>query len=272
MRINVDEIVKTIKKKVNVEGSYIGIVLGTCFANFIDEVKDKIEVPVSEIPEMISLGSDREENKFIFGTLGNRKVIIMLGRVHHALGYENCDIATPIFVLKELGCEKLILCSSLGAISKKLKVGDIVTVDDHINLTGRNPLYKCDYEKYGNKFVDMSNAYDEEMIDTLIQTAKREMAIKVKRGVLAEFHGPSVETVAEAHFVDRIGADVLGFNVCCEVIASKYCDLPVSVFGLITNYVSAYTNNKIKHEDIVYNRKCASTYYLELLARYIDNL
>ena len=130
---------------------------------------------------------------------------------------------------------KLILCSSLGAISHKLRVGDIVTIDDHINLTGRNPLYNCDYDKYGHKFIDMSNAYDEQMIDTLIYTAKKEMAIKVKRGVLAEFPGPSAETVAECQFADQIGADVMGFNVCSEIIAAKYCKLPVVVYALVTN-------------------------------------
>ena len=118
----------------------------------------------------------------------------------------------------------------------------------------------------------MSNAYDEQMIDTLIYTAKKEMAIKVKRGVLAEFPGPSAETVAECQFADQMGADVMGFNVCSEIIAAKYCKLPVVVYALVTNYVSAYTNNKIKHEDIVYNRKCASAYYLELLSRLVTNL
>ncbi|MBR4003727.1 MAG: purine-nucleoside phosphorylase [Clostridia bacterium] len=272
MRNNVDEVVKAIKDKVKIEGPYTGIILGTCFSSYLDEVQDKVEIPFTELPELKTLGSDREENKFVFGTINGKKVIMILGRIHYSLGYDYCDIATPIFALKELGCEKLILCSSLGAISHKLRVGDIVTIDDHINLTGRNPLYNCDYDKYGHKFIDMSNAYDEQMIDTLIYTAKKEMAIKVKRGVLAEFPGPSAETVAECQFADQMGADVMGFNVCSEIIAAKYCKLPVVVYALVTNYVSAYTNNKIKHEDIVYNRKCASAYYLELLSRLVTNL
>lgn len=271
MKNNVQEIVKSIKEKVEINGPSIGVILGACFSDFIDEIENKKEIPFSEIPEMKSLGSDKTDNKFLFGSVKGKSVIMLLGRLHYSLGYDVEDIAIPIFVLKELGCEKLILSSSIGAISRKMKVGDIVTFEDHINLTGRNSLYNCQYY-HGHKFIDMSNAYDAEMIDTLIYTAKKEMAIKVKRGIFVEFPGPSAETVAESHFADVIGADVMGFNVCNEVIAAKYCGLPVASFSLVTNYVSAYTNNKIKHEDIVYNRKCASSYYLELLLRYIANL
>ena len=269
---NIDKIVQEIKIKVNVEGSYTGIILGSCFSEFLDEIEDKVEIEFKDIPSMKVLGNDINDNKFVFGTLKGKKIILNLGRLHYCNGYESADIATPIFVLKELGCEKLVLCSSLGAISHKIKVGDIVTITDHLNFTGRNPLYKCEYNAPGYKFIDMSNAYDEEMIDILVHTAKKEMAIKVKKGILVEFPGPSAETIAESTFASQMHGDVIGFNVCNEVIAAKYCNLPIVVYSLITNYVSAYTNNKIKHEDIVYNRKCASVYYLELLSRFIENL
>ncbi len=269
---NIDKIVQEIKSKIKVEGSYIGVILGSCFSEFLDEIENKEEIYFKDIPSMKVLGDDREDNRLIFGTLKGKKIILNLGRLHYFNGYDRSDIATPIFMLKELGCEKLILCSSLGAISHKFKVGDIVTVSDHLNFTGRNPLYNCDYTKPGHKFIDMSNAYDEEMIDSLIYTAKKDMAIKVKKGILVEFPGPSAETIAESHFAQQMHGDIIGFNICNEVIAAKYCNLPIVVYSLITNYVSAYTNNKIKHEDIVYNRKCASVYYLELLAKYIENL
>lgn len=272
MKNNVEEVVNAIKSKVKVEGEYIGVILGACFSEFLDEVKDKEEILFSDLPELKSLESDKKENKIVFGTVNNKKVIILIGRLHYSLGYDVCDIATPIYTLKELGCEKLILCSSVGSINKKIKVGDIVTFEDHINLSGRNPLCGCDFKKYGHTFIDMSNAYDAEMIDDLIYTAKKEMAIKVKEAVLIEFAGPSAETVAESRFAEDMGADVIGFNVCSEVIAAKYCGLPVVSYSLVTNYVSAYTSNKIKHEDIVYNRKCASAYYLELLGRFIANV
>ncbi len=272
MNNNVDEVVKKIKSKIDVKGSYIGVIISVSYSEFADEITDKKELTFEEIG-IRTLGKDMMQNKVIFGKLGDKNVIVMLGRIHYSRGYEAAEVATPIYVLKELGCEKLILCNSVGAITKKFRVGDIFTAEDHLNFTARNPLYKCDCtEKYGKRFIDMSDAYDKELIDLLVKTAKEEMAIKVKKGVFLEMPGPSAETPAESNFMAELGADVEGFNNCSEVIAAKYCKLPVITYALVTNYAAAYTNNKIKHEDIVYNRKCGGTYYLELLSRLIKNI
>lgn len=270
--VEIDKIVDYISKKAGDTKGATGIIISPCFSDFLDEIDDKIEIKCSDIPGMKILGSDKEENKFVFGKLHGKKVVVLLGRLHYYLGYTPQEIATPIFVLKELGCEKLIISSSVGAINHKIKVGDIVTVTDHINLTGRNPLYSLPYNKYGHKFVDMTEPYDQHMTDSLIITAKKEMSIKVKKGVVIEFPGPSAETISESKFAHFVGADIIAFSVCNEIIAAKYCELPVCVYALVTNYASAYTNSKIRHEDIVYNRKCASTYYIELLSKFIQNI
>lgn len=271
--MQIEKIVENLNKnlKENYKGA-TGIILGTSFSNFIDKVDIEKEIFFRDIGGLNCLGSDREENKIIFGKISDKKIILMLGRLHYNFGYSTEDIANVIFLLKELGCERLILTSSVGAISKKLKVGDIVTFYDQINLTGRNPLYSLKENKYGNTFIDMINPYDQQLIDILTITAKKEMSIKVKNCLFAEFPGPCAETVSESKVSQLMGADVVGFNICNEVIACKYCSLPVVVFSLVTNYASAFTSNKIKHEDIVYNRKCAGTYYLELLSRFIKNL
>ena len=259
----------------NLKDSYkgsIGIILGASFSDFVDEIAVEKEFLLKDIDGINCIGKDREQNKIIFGQINGKKIILMLGRLHFNFGYSQEDVLKTVFLLKELGCEKLILTASVGAISKNLKVGDIVTFRDQINLTGRNPLYSYIENKYGNTFIDMITPYDEQLINSLIYTAKKEMSIKVKNCVIVEFPGPSAETVSESHISQLLGGDVVGFNVCNEVIACKYCSFPVVGFALVTNYGSAFTNNKIKHEDIVYNRKCASNYYLELLTRFIKNL
>lgn len=272
MNNNIDEVVKKIKNKVNVSGKYIGVIISVSYSEFADDITNKQEVTFEEVG-IRTLGKDVNQNKIVFGKLGEKNIIVIFGRIHYSRGYEPAEVATPIYVLKELGCEKLIICNSVGAISKKLKVGDIFTAEDHLNFTGRNPLYRCDCtDKYGKRFIDMSDAYDKEMIDLLVNTAKNEMAIKVKKGIFLEMPGPSAETPAESNFMLELGADVEGFNNCSEVIAAKYCKLPVITYALVTNYAAAYTNNKIKHEDIVFNRKCGGAYYLELLSRLIANI
>ena len=264
----VDSVVKQIKSKVDTSNGFIGIILGEGFASFTDYISDRIDIPFSSLSQLKTIGKD-SEGKFVFGKIGDKNVCVMLGRLHYNYGYEEKDIAHIIFILKELNCKKLILTASLGSINPKIKVGDIVSSIDHINLTGRNPLYKCDYLKYGHTFVNMLSPYDEAGIDNLTITAKHEMNIKIKKGVLVEFAGPSSETLAEAVMARELGADFVGFNVCNEVIACRYCNLDVTLFGLITNFGSSLSANCIKHDDIVYNRSLASVYYNELLKRFV---
>ncbi len=272
MSNHIDEIVEYINKIVNVKIHSTALIIGSGFSDFLNRVEEKIELKFSEIPNFKVLGDDKEENKFVFGKIKNKDVIIVLGRIHYNFGYDTSDIANLIFILKELGADELILSASVGSINPKIKVGDIVTAVDHINLTGRNPLFRCDYTKYGNLFVDMISPYNVQMIDTLVSTAKHDLGIKVKKGIFVEFNGPSVETVSESKFSKLIGGDITGFNVCCEVIAAKYCKLPVALVGLVTNYGSYFSESGVKHEDIVYNRKCASNYYLSLIERFIERV
>lgn len=266
----VDSVVKYIKSKVGDTNDLTTIILGGGFEDFTNNLTDKKEIPFSSVSSIKTYGKD-DENKFVFGKLDGKNVLVVCGRLHYNLGYESKDIANFIFVLKELGSQRLILTSSLGSVNPKIKVGDIVTATDHINMTGRNPLYKCDYLKYGHTFVDMQSPYDEIAINNLLITAKHEMNIKVKTGVIMEFSGPSSETMSEALMAREMGADFIGFNVCNEVIACKYCDLPVTMFGLVTNYGASLTASHIKHDDIVYNRNLASSYYTELLKRFVVN-
>ena len=270
--INVDKIVANIKKQISDKKCSVAIIIGNSFSDIVDEIQDKVIINFKDIDGLKVMGTDIEENKLIFGKYHEKDVVVALGRIHYSLGYEPEDVSTLIFVFKELGCEKLILTTSVGAISKKIKVGDIVTFNDQINFTSRNPLSGKTYDKYGQKFFDMIEPFDEEMQDILTTTAKKEMAIKIKKAVVMEFPGPNAETISESKIAYLLGADVVAFNICCEVISAKYCGLPVVGYGLVTNYASAYTNSKIKHEDIVYNRKCASNYYLELLGRLVENL
>lgn len=268
----VDDVVEFINKNINVKLHSTAIIISSDFSNFLDCVDNKQEIYFRDIPNFKVLGDDYKENKFVFGKIKNRDVIVSVGRLHFNYGYEPSDIAFCMFVLKELGCDKVVVSASFGSLNPKIKVGDIVTCVDHINMTGRNPLYKCSYKKYGKLFVDMMYPYSTQMIDVLTMVAKREMAIKVKKGVLAELNGPSVETSSESRLCKIMGADFTGFNVVCEAIACKYCKLPIVVVGLITNYAPYFAEDGLKHDDIVYNRNCASKYYLELLRRFVEKV
>lgn len=268
----VEDITFFLKKKFDIKDNFIGIILGSDYGDFLNFLSDKTEIFCKDIPGFKLLGKDAEQNKFVFGKYFDKNIIVSFGRLHFNYGYQPQDVANYIFVLKELGCEKLIITASVGSLNKRMQVGDIVSAVDHINLTGRNSLFGCEYRKYGNLFVDMLSPYDSSMIEILTQTAKKEMKIRVKKGVLVEYVGPSMETFSESKFCHNIGADFSAFHICNEVVAAKYCHLPVLLFGLVTNYASAFSAQAIKYEDIVYNRSCGLNYYLDLLRRFILNL
>ena len=268
----VDKVVSFLKKNAKVGDNSTAVILGNSFVDFLEKVDDKQVINFKDIPDFKVLGDDIEENRFVFGKINNKNIVVVMGRVHFNFGYEVQDVGNLIYILKEIGCQSLIITSSVGSLNPKIKVGDIVTCTDHINLTGRNPLYKCDYNKYGQLFIDMSEPYSEQMIDSLVDTAKFDLGIKVKKGIMLEFNGPSAETVSESKLCRQMGADFTGFNVCLETIACKYCKLPVIMLGLVTNYAPFLSASKLKHEDIVYNRKCASNYFFSLLYRYLQRV
>lgn len=267
-----DGIIKFIKSKVDLQDNSTAIILGNDFSGFLEKLDYKQEIPFSLIPNLKALGKDKEKNKFVFGKINSNPLVVIQGRLHYSYGYEPNDIANLIFILKSLGCSRLILTASVGSINAKIRVGDIVTAVDHINLTGRNPLQKNDYLKFGHTFVDMLSPYDEHMMHSLSITAKKEMNLKIKSGVLVEFPGPSSETYSEALMASKLGADFVGFNVCSEVIACRYCTLPTILYGIVTNFGASLTANNVSHDDIVFNRKVSNTYYLDLLYRFVSNL
>ena len=267
----VDVILEYIKSKTNIVPE-TGVILSSGFEDLLDSIEDKVLIKYTDIPGFDVHGTEKEKGHFVVGKIAGKGVIVMDKRLHYHNGYKPAQLGTPIYVMKELGCKRLIISCSVGALSTKLKVGDIVTFTDQINLSSKSPLMDYSEMRYGHKFIDMSKPFDLHLIDDLIYIAKSELAIKVKKAIFLELMGPNGETVAESTFAKQLGASVVGFNVACEVIACKYCGLPVITMGLITNYASAYSSGKIKHEDIEYNRKCASSYYVDMLTTYLKHI
>jgi purine-nucleoside phosphorylase len=268
----VDRTVKFLKTSLEIDKIDIAVIASVSYEVFTEKIENKKEIRFADIPDMKLFGADAIENRFVYGTLAGKKVLFSVGRLHYNNGYSCSDIANFIFILKELGAQRLVISACVGVGSKHTHVGDIVTAVDHINLTGRNALFGCDYNRYGSLFIDLDSCYDKDMIKVLSDTARSELKLKVKKGVLVEFSGPSVETLSESKLAKQIGGDFAGFNVVNEVISANYCSLPVIMLGLATNYAVLYSAGRLKHEDVDYNRNLAKGYYLELLERFINNI
>ena len=227
----------------------IGIVLGTGLGGLVDEIKTEKSISYKDIPNFPVSTVEGHQGKLIFGLLGNKKVIAMQGRFHFYEGYTMSQIVFPIRVMKFLGINKLIVSNASGGVNPNFEIGDIMIINDHINLFPTNPLIGPNIEKLGTRFPDMSDAYDENLI-ALAQSLSKNLNIKTVNGVYAGLTGPTLETPAEYSYIRKIGADAVGMSTVPEVIAARHMQIPCFGLSIITDLGVPGKIVKVTHQDV----------------------
>lgn len=212
----------------------IGIVLGTGLHKLLNYIEVKQTIPYSEIPGFPVSTVEFHKGNLIYGTISNKNVLVMQGRLHAYEGYSMQKIVFPIRVMKLLGVQKLLLSNAAGGINSSFKKGDLVLIDDHINLLNGNPLSGKNYDELGSRFPDMSEPYDPSL-KKLIKQKANELNIDLKKGVYAAVNGPNLETKAEYRYLKIIGADMVGMSTVPEVIAANHMQLPCAAVSVITD-------------------------------------
>ena len=230
---NIQEAVEYLKKR-EINQPSIGIVLGTGLHQLIHQVDVQLTIPYTDIPGFPVSTVEFHKGNLVYGTLGDKNVIIMQGRFHAYEGYTMQQVVFPIRVMKLLGIQQLFLSNAAGGINPGFKKGDLVIVDDHINLLSGNPLSGKNYDELGSRFPDMSEPYNVELKRRLHQKAA-EMGMPLKKGVYAAVHGPNLETKAEYRYLKIIGADMVGMSTVPEVIAAVHMQLPCAAVSVITD-------------------------------------
>jgi len=229
----IQEATEYLKEK-GFEAPEIGIVLGTGLGKLVDKIDIIAKVSYNHIPSFPTATVEFHQGKLIYGTLAGKKVIVMQGRFHLYEGYSTYDVTFPIRVMKALGITKLLVSNAAGAINKNYKKGEIMLIDDHINLQGGSPLAFKGVEEMGVRFVDMSEPYDAEMNKKIEQIADAKN-IKLQKGVYASVMGPQLETRAEYRYLAIIGADAVGMSTVPEVIVANHLNLPVAAVSVLTD-------------------------------------
>jgi purine-nucleoside phosphorylase len=211
-----------------------GIVMGTGLGAMSQKIAGAIIIPFTDIPHFPEATVEFHKGNLIFGTIGETKVIAMQGRFHYYEGYSLQQVTFPVRVMKELGVQQLFLSNAAGGINLDFKKGDLVVLEDHINLLPDNPLRGLSDPAFGQRFVDMSEPYNISLID-LIERHAALQNIKVKKGVYVSVMGPNLETKAEYRWLRSMGADMVGMSTVPEIIVANQCGIKCAAISVITD-------------------------------------
>jgi purine-nucleoside phosphorylase len=212
----------------------VGIILGTGLGGLTEEIADRVEIPYGEIPHFPISTVQSHKGQLVCGTLGGKPVMAMEGRFHYYEGYTLQQITFPVRVMKALGCDTLIVSNACGGMNPQWAKGDIMLIEDHINLLPDNPLIGRNDDRLGVRFPDMSQPYDKKIL-ALAQRIALEEKIVCQKGVFVAVTGPNLETRAEYRFLKLIGADVVGMSTVPEVIVGVHGGMRVLGLSVITD-------------------------------------
>lgn len=215
-------------------GSFrVGIILGTGLNHLVQHVENKIEIPYHEIPHFPASTVSFHKGQFVGGTIGGRQVLIMQGRFHYYEGFSLHQVTLPVRLMKRLGVENLLISNAAGGINPNFKKGDLIVVDDHINLMPDNPLRGLG-DEWGERFVDLSQPYDSRLLQIMRQ-AFVQNKFEFKRGVYAAVMGPNLETKAEYRWLRNTGADMVGMSTVPEVIVANQVGISCCAVSVVTD-------------------------------------
>jgi purine-nucleoside phosphorylase len=210
------------------------IILGTGLGRLAEEIEVETILPYTDIPHFPVSTVETHSGKLIFGHLAGRRVAVMQGRFHRYEGYSLHQVTFPVRVLQQLGARTLIVSNVSGGMNPLWRPGDLVLLDDHINLLGDNPLTGPNLDELGPRFPDMSEPYDRGLMD-IAESAALELGIALRRGVYVAVSGPNLETRAEYRMLRAIGADIVGMSTVPEVIVARHMGMRVLGVSIITD-------------------------------------
>jgi purine-nucleoside phosphorylase len=245
----VQETVNYIKEKTGFTPEY-GVILGSGLGSFTDDIAIEFTLPYSEIPNFPVSTVQGHKGALVFGTIGDKKVVAMQGRFHFYEGYDMKQVTFPVRVMKYLGVTKLFVSNASGGVNPNYEVGSIVLIKDHINMMPEHPLRGKNDERFGPRFVNMSEPYSLKMIAKAREIAN-EANIEVHIGIYMGLQGPTFETLAEYKMVKNIGADCVGMSTVPEVIVARHMELETFGLSVITDMGDEENIEEVNHEEVL---------------------
>ena len=250
----------------------LGMMLGTGLGDLPVDLDVAVRLRDADITGFPNASAPGHSGDVILGSWRGRAVAVLQGRFHLYEGWAPADVALPVYVLRELGAHTLVLTNAAGGLNAGYAPGDVMLIDDHINLTGFNPLTGPNDDRLGRRFPDMTDAYALRY-RTLLSDAATRAGVRLRRGVYAGVAGPSMETSAERRFLRHAGGDAVGMSTVHEAIAANHCGLAVLGLSAITNMATGGAD-QASHtlDDILGNAAVAGATIWRLLGLTLDGL
>jgi len=267
---NLTEAVKYIRTQTSMKPQ-IGIILGSGLGAFVDQVQISCKISYNDIPHFMSTTVEGHKGNLIFGTLGNKNVVILQGRNHYYEGHSMESVVFPTRTLALLGIETLLLTNSAGGFGDTMQAGDFMIIEDHINLMGINPLMGPNIKELGPRFPDMTEAYDRSLIEKM-EKIFQQTSTKYHKGIYCGVSGPTYETPAEVRYLKLIGGKAVGMSTVPEAIAANHLGLRVGALSCITNLAAGISRQKLSHEEVTDTAKKVEQKFSSFMKQLIEAL
>lgn len=245
------------------------ITLGSGLGSLLEKMKIDTQISFSEIPGFKPATVSGHSGKLVFGVLGKNRVACLQGRLHYYEGYQMTEVVFPFRAVAWCGAEIFFLTNAAGGIHPDMKPGELMLINDHLNLMGNNPLIGTNDEKVGTRFPDMSQIYQPQLRKILEETALKQ-GLKLRQGIYAGVHGPSYETPAEVNMLRRLGADAIGMSTVPEAIALNHMGKKVVAVSCITNLAAGVSHEQLKHEEVLTAAKLIQEPFSLLVKEFCD--
>ena len=249
----------------------IAVILGSGLGSIADRLENRELLRYADIPGFPKSDVSGHAARFVFGTLNGRPIVAMQGRFHYYEGLSMRQLSFPIYVLKQLGVEEIVVTNACGGINPDFNPGDLMLITDHINFAGNNPLIGANDERFGPRFPDMTEVYDHALND-LARRVAASLSIPLREGVYAFFTGPCYETAAEIRAYHILGADAIGMSTVPETTVANYLGMRVLGIACITNMATGIARTPHSHEEVLAIANKSSEAFCRLLERVIARM
>ncbi|MFS0785335.1 purine-nucleoside phosphorylase [Shouchella sp. 1P09AA] len=249
----------------------VGIILGSGLGNLADDIEAAVEIPYEEIPHFSKSAAIGHANKLVIGQLNGKTVAAMKGRYHYYEGYTLNQVTFPVRVMKALGIKTVIITNACGAVNTSFNPGELMLINDHLNLVGANPLIGENYPELGPRFPDLSEVYSARLRGIAKEVAE-EQGTKVNEGVYSWWSGPAYETPAEIRMIRTLGGDAVGMSTVPEATVATHAGMDVLGISCLTNMACGILDEPLSHDDVIVVAGKANQAFTSLVKGILANM